>query len=314
VTTPTEPAPMQPSSTAPEASRSPAPGSLPTLLDEQRLAEVNATYRRIALNDFPVEVRTAFHLSYLRTLASPRIAGLLAHTGHIEHQSLRRGYDTSLFTYELIHAGLGSPVGDEVVRRLNDMHHRWRIRNEDYLWVLATFIVPAIRFIDRHGWRRLSEHERQASIDFYRELGTRMDIQDIPTTADSFDAWMSDYEAHELHRTPVGDRLVAATMDTVVSPMPTAVRPLARRAISVLIDEPARSALGFARPHPAMTGAVHAALAVGNIRRRRRPSVDSWFTPGRVNTVYPSGYTLDDLGPREERLTSPDRSASRAAE
>ncbi|ABS06069.1 oxygenase MpaB family protein [Kineococcus radiotolerans] len=272
----------------------------PQVLSPQRLAEVNEVYRRLALAEFATESRIGFHLAYLRTFASPRVAGLLSHTGQMQKEPRRRGTDTGLFMYELIHHGLGSEVGDEVVRRLNGMHHRFSIRNEDYVWILGTFVVLGVRTIRRFGWRELTVFEEQASIDWYRELAARMDLTDVPETFEEFDRWFSDYEQTQLRSSPAGRQLIAATLDTVFDPVPTPLRPLAVRAAAVLLEEPARSALGFAAPGPIVRTAVHALFRLRALRRRRQPTPPSWFKPGAATSVYPQGYGLNDLGPRTQ--------------
>jgi len=270
------------------------------VLSPQRLAQVNDVYRDLALATFATESRIGFHLAYLRTFASPRVAGLLAHTGQMEKEPRRRGTDTGLFMYELIHAGLGSEVGDEVVRRLNGMHQRFSIRNEDYVWILGTFVVLGMRTIKRFGWRDLTAFEEQASIDWYRELGARMGLHDVSQTFADFDAWFSDYERTELRSTPHGQRLIAATLDTVFGPVPRLLRPLAVRAAAVFIDEPARTSLGFSAPGPVVRTAVGTLLHLRALRRRHQPSPSSWFQPGAATSVYPQGYQLEDLGPRQD--------------
>lgn len=283
--------------TAPSTAAAEGP-VLPVVLTPQRLAEVNDAYRKLALVDFATESRIGFHLAYLRTFASPRVAGLLSHTGQMEQEPRRRGTDTGLFMYELIHAGLGSEVGDDVVRRLNGMHHRFAIRNEDYIWILGTFVVLGLRTIRRFGWRDLTPFEEQASIDWYRELGARMRVADVPESYPAFDDWFNAYERDELRSSPAGRRLVTATLDTVFGPVPRLLRPLAVRSAAVLLDEPARSALGFSNPGAALRFGVHALFRLRAFRRRRQPDPANWFEPGSSSSTYPDGYTLDDLGPR----------------
>lgn len=272
--------------------------SPPQVLSRQRLAEVNELYRRLALAEFATESRIGFHLAYLRTFASPRVAGLLSHTGQMQKEPRRRGTDTGLFMYELIHHGLASEVGDEVVRRLNAMHHRFSIRNDDYVWILGTFVVLGVRTIRRFGWRELSTAEVQASMDWYRELGARMGLSDVPATFEEFDRWFSDYEQTQLRSSPAGQRLIAATLDTVFDPVPRPLRPLAVRAAAVLLEEPARSALGFTAPGPLVQAGVRMLFRLRALRRRRQPNPPSWFKPGAATSIYPQGYRLNDLGPR----------------
>ncbi|TNM68785.1 DUF2236 domain-containing protein [Streptomyces sp. NP160] len=271
-------------------------GELPTLLAPERLAAAEATYQRVVA-EFTLEFRLASALAYVRTYASPRVARLLHHTGHVQHAATERAVDTALFVYELVHHGVDSPQGREVVRRLNAMHHRWSIPNDDSLWVLGTFAVLGPRTIDTLGWRRLTDDERQACADWWREVGTRMGITGIPEThaelADLFRA----YEVAHLRPTAEGRALLEASWDVMTSDLPAPLRPVSRLLAAALTDEPARSALGLAHVGaPTRTAFRLALVSRGLLSRTRGTSVPGWFTPGAPLGPYPDGYTLDDLG------------------
>lgn len=277
--------------------------STPILLSPEQLIQAEEICRTLTMQTFDFELRTGHHLAFVRTFASPSVAGLLAHTGHMEADPHRRGRDTGLFMYELIHNGLDSAIGKRIVERLNEMHQRWRISNDDYLWVLGTFCVLGIRMIDQYGWRRLTDIERQALIDWYRELGARMGVTDIPATYDAFDTWFRQYEATHLRRTGKGDKLVAATHEIVFEPVPRRLRPAAVRAAAVIVDEPARSALGLPTPGPVTTLLVRGLLKIKAVRRRRQGTRPPWFTSHNPNSTYPNGYTIEDLGPADSRTS-----------
>ncbi|WP_187279468.1 oxygenase MpaB family protein [Quadrisphaera setariae] len=273
-----------------------AAGDFPTLLPPERVAEAEATYQRV-VQEFTLEFRLANALAYLRTYASPRVAALLLHTGHVQHASTERAVDTALFVYELVHHGIDSEQGQEVVRRLNAMHGRWSIRNDDSLWVLGTFAVLGPQMIDALGWRRLTDDERQACVDWWREVGTRMGITGIPETHAEFADAFRAYELAHLRRTDAGRVLLEASWDVMVSDLPEPLRPVSRLLAAALTDEPARSALGL----PRVGAPVRTALRLGLVTRgllsptRGRP-VPGWFTPGAPLGPYPEGYSLADLG------------------
>jgi hypothetical protein len=52
---------------------------------------------------------------------------------------------------------------------MNQMHGAYNISNADKLYVLCAFVVMPIRWIDKYGWRRLTQAERTASANYYRE-------------------------------------------------------------------------------------------------------------------------------------------------
>lgn len=277
----------------------PAPHDVaPTLLDAERLREVEAIYRQLVMVAFPVETQIANTLAYLRTSAAPRIAGLTSHTGHAEHAATKRASDTALLMYELYYRGFDSPQGRVVVDKMRQMHHRWSIRNEDFVYVLGTFAVLGPQTIDRYGWRRLDEAERQATVDFFRELGTRMGVVDIPETPADFVEAFETYERTELRRTDNGMRLMAAAWGAASGNLPAPLRPLARAVIATLTDQPARAAMGLASPPRALQGVIKAALVGrGVIGRVKNPqSRTPRFNSGGKTDQYPDGYILDELG------------------
>jgi uncharacterized protein (DUF2236 family) len=264
----------------------------------ERLRLLDQQYRELALSTFAFETQLAHRIGYLRTFASPRIAGLLTHTGQMRAEPRRRATDTGLMMYSLIHAGLQSPVGRLGVARLNEMHRRWRITNDDYIWVLGTFAVTSIRMMMRAGWRPVTEAEKQVVIDWHVELGTRMGITDIPHDFATFDAWFTAYEARMLCRTDAGEELLKLASAVIASKIP---RPLRRPTFAlapVLFEEPARIALGYRRPGPAARGTVATLLTLRAWRRRLSGPRGPWFIYGAPTTQYPQGWTLDDVGPR----------------
>jgi hypothetical protein len=101
-------------------------------------------------------------LAFWRTFAIPSIAQLLDATGETTQRTARRTDDTGILMFELIDHGFDHPRGRTAVRRLNHLHRRYPISNDDYRYVLGTFIVIGLRWIDRHGWRPLHTVERQA--------------------------------------------------------------------------------------------------------------------------------------------------------
>lgn len=115
-----------------------------------------------------------------RTFGVPSISALLHRTGEFERRAQKRYDDTDIIVSELMEHGYDSARGHAALARMNAIHGRFTIANEDFLYVLSTFVFEPIRFNARFGWRRMTEKEKVALFHFWRAIGQRMGIRDIP--------------------------------------------------------------------------------------------------------------------------------------
>lgn len=270
-----------------------------TDLPAAELTAAHQIYRQVALFDLVRDVRVGLNLAFYRTFAVPRIAELLVQTGEIQGQPHKRSMDTGLFMYELIEAGYDSDRGRRVVSALNRMHRRWPIAAEDYLYVLMTFIVVPTRWLESYGPRPLTDAETTAVTVFYRELGRRMNIDDLPATYAEAEAIFDRYERQNVRYSDAGKALMQATEKVMGRQLPGPLKPSATLITRLILDDYVADAVGL-KPAPRAGKALM--RIAGAIRRtqahRRTLRPDSWFRPGRaVEGVYPHGYQFDQLGP-----------------
>jgi ER-bound oxygenase mpaB/B'/Rubber oxygenase, catalytic domain len=253
--------------------------------------------RTIMLLEFPWDSVTALNLAFYRVFAVPRMARLLVQTGEMEARPAKRAEDTGLILYEIITAGLQSERGLELIRRMNRMHRRWPIEDEDFRYVLAAFVVEPVRWIERYGWRPLDAIEVEAIARSYRELGRLMGIRDVPEDHAGIAALFDAYEQQHLAYSPEGARLLSATRGVIAERLPVGARFLAGPLLRAVLGPRLSLCLGVAPPGALRQASFRSALWVrGVILRRLPPRPTPWFTPGQRTTVYPDGYTVDDLG------------------
>ncbi len=181
---------------------------------------------------------------------------------------------------------------------MNQIHARFKIANEDFLYVLSTFIYEPIRWNQRFGWRSMCEQERLGIFCFWREVGRRMKIQDLPADYRSFECFNRDYERQHFRYTEANNRVGAATVELFVSWFPYVLSPLVRLSIYALLDAHVISAFGFPMPNRFMRWLIPATLrlrarAVCWLPARRRPRLRTEMK----HPSYPSGYTIEQLGP-----------------
>ena len=178
----------------------------------------------------------------------PGISALLDQTGEFRLRAQKRYDDTALLIAEMTEWGYDSERRRAALRQMNRIHGRFAIANDDYLYVLTTFIFEPIRWIDRFGWRGLSRHERLAQVQFWREVGRRMGIRDIPDTYIALEQYNVTYERERFRFCETNRRVEEATRDLFLSWFLAPLRPLLKPGIYALLEEPALDAFGF--PHP----------------------------------------------------------------
>ena len=259
-----------------------------------------ATFRRMVLFDLATDMELGFFLSYYRNFAIPGIAATLHTNAEIQQRPMKRSYDTAIVIYELIASGLDSARGQAMVELLNRVHSKVPGNRDDFLYVLLTLLVVPIRWIQKHAWRQPTTAELAAASRFFTELGQHMKITGMPAGYAEAEVFFDRYEAAHVAPSPQGQHLMEATVQVFQSRLPTPLRPLARRIISTMLDDD-RLATALCLPHAGRISraALKTGLSLRNSIHRRRPlKQQPHFTPGHAgSTVYPNGYSLDQIGP-----------------
>jgi hypothetical protein len=278
----------------------------PTLADSLRRQESpspkdwEATFRTMVLYDLAADMELGFFLSYYQNFAIPSIAATLYRNGEIQGRPMKRSYDTAIVIYELIASGLDSDRGQQMVALLNRAHRNVPGSPDDYLYVLLTLLVVPIRWAQQHAWRQPTGAELTAASRFFAELGSQMNIRGMPDTYAEAEQFFDQYEATHVSPSVDGQRLMDATVQVFQSRLPLPLRPFAARLISVMLaDRRLVAALGLPRSGRISRGALKTLLAVRNALHRRRPlNRKPHFTPGKAgSSLYPGGYSLDQIGP-----------------
>jgi len=220
---------------------------------------------------FPWDIERALELALFSTYPVPSISGLLARTGEFLERPRKRYDDTELLLAEIGENGFESASADAALDRINAMHGRFKIANDDFLYVLSTFVF---------------------------QLGRRMGIRDIPASLEDFRRFKSEFEKRH-YRFAESNRQVARTTTDLVVGMyvPAWLVPLGRPIARALCSEPLIAALGFAYPPAWLVFVVRGALRLRGMalrffpepRRLRRITT-------RRNPTYPGGYAIEELG------------------
>ena len=263
--------------------------------DCQRIVFLSTCY------EFPFDTTRALEFALFRTYCVPSVSALLDKTGEFQRRPQKRYDDTDLIVSELLEWGYESERGRRALRRMNQLHGRFAIANEDFLYVLSTFVFEPIRWNERFGWRRMGEKERLAYFYFWREVGRRMNIRDIPADYQTFERFNREYEKTHYRFSETNRRVGAATRELYVSWFPGLVAPLVRSAIYALLDESLLDAFGFPRPNPLICFIVPRMLRLrgrlaGCLPARKQPRLRTQMR----HATYPAGYAIEALGPPEQ--------------
>jgi len=256
-----------------------------------------------AYMDFPWDMTRALELALFRTFAVPSIASLLYKTGEFTGDTLRRYDDTAIIINEIMINGYDSERGMSFIKRMNRMHGQYDISNDDFLYTLSTFVFEPIRWMARFGWRDLYPKERLALFYFWRAVGERMRIQNIPETYEAFEKFSLDYEAKTFADTDAGRKVANATRDLLLSfYLPKPLWKAAEPAVYALMDDALLKAMGYPIPSKATRFRVETlmrarAKALRLLPKNKYPHMSTLLQ----YPTHPEGYTVDDIGPKNLR-------------
>lgn len=262
--------------------------------DHQRIVYLTTAY------DLPWDSQRALELALLRTFGVPQSSALMVQTGEFIRRTQKRYDDTVILISTIGLHGYDSRPGRAAIRRMNQIHRRYPIPNDEFLYVLSTFILEPIRWNALFGWRPLSDTEKAASYFFWVEVGKRMAIRDIPESIAAFRYFSLTYEREHFAYSPDNRALAEATRDLFLGwVLPKALQPFGRPFVHALFDARMRLAFGFPLPPWWVRTAVGSAL---DLRARLLRMLPPRTTPYRLppTRTYPYGYELGEVGPENE--------------
>jgi mpaB/rubber oxygenase-like protein len=271
------------------------------VLDEIERLDPERDFERISFlstnHDFPWDVEQSLSLAFFKTYGIPTISELLDQTGEFRERAQKCYDDTELILAEIVDNGMDSERGREATRRMNRMHGRFPIRNDDFLYVLATFVLVPLRWNRKYGWRRYTRQEELASLRYWQALGRRMKIRDIPDSIEKLEQWSDEFERANLRFSESSRHVADDTLGLYLSWYPRPLRPLIRPAVLALLDDRLLDAFGYRHPPAWVRRALDLALRarariVARLPRRTKPHLITQ----RRHRGYPGGYRLEELG------------------
>lgn len=256
--------------------------------------------------EFPWDFNRSLELALYKTYAVPSISKILYQSKEFEKNTQKRYDDTDLILSEIIENGLKEGRGLQALQQMNWIHSNYKISNNDYLYVLGTFIFEPSAWINKFGYRKLTRNEELAGFYVWKEIGEKMNIQDIPDSITAFKKYYDNYEKEHFHYTESNAKVARYTEDLLLSwYMPKIMFDTARPFLHAVMEPHLLKAFNHKEP-----GAALRALATNALRARSKaasliPRTTPYLrTRDHKHKAYPNGYQLEELGP-EKLMNSP---------
>jgi hypothetical protein len=194
--------------------------------------------------------------------------------------------------------GYDGERGKAAIAHMNKIHGVYKIGNDDFLFVLSTFIFLPIQWIDNYGWRKTMAAEREAIFYFFKEVGVRMNIKNIPASLAGFEKFVEEHEKNNFIPDDNNHAVGNATVNIVKGWMPFFAKPFVLPVMKCLLDEKMLKALGYSSPPALLKIVVKGVMKTRGFMLRRitfkeYPS----FVTTEYNRTYPKGYEIEKLGP-----------------
>jgi hypothetical protein len=222
--------------------------------DCQRIVHLLSVY------EFAWDIKRAGELALFYSYASESVSRLLDRTGEFDRRGQLRYDDTQLLIGTFIESGWDSDFGRRAIERMNAIHGRFRISNDDFVFVLWTLIHVPILWMEQHAFRPFTPHEARAWYCFWRGVGERMGMTGLPATKAELDTWIESYEREHVVYNEHSRRVADATVRILQNWLPERLRFVVQPAAAALLEERALRAFGFDDPNPVLVRSIKAVM------------------------------------------------------
>lgn len=258
--------------------------------------------------EFPWDFQRGYvDMVFIRFFAGPRMAGLVQKRGYAQNHPQKRYDDTSIMLFEMIKHGYDSEQGRACIERMNYIHGHFPINNEDFAYITASLILEPIYWNQRFGWRLMSETEKQAWLNFWLEIGSRMNISNLPQSLEEMERFKVNYENKLVSSSQATRELGRLFIDLISSWFPLVPLPIVDLVFRCILDDKSLQAFDMQPPPKIIKNLVIATI-------RARAWILSFLPPRRTSGLfvdYPNrsygadGYSIEKIGPDDENLKSP---------
>ncbi|KAJ3808530.1 hypothetical protein F5876DRAFT_78650 [Lentinula aff. lateritia] len=216
------------------------------------------------LYDAPLTMLLGFQITLFKVFVIPTIASTFYKSGHLMRETdlNKRLVDTVTLMATILCNTYPSQanIADEDPRaaialaRVNWIHTRYKIKNEDYLFNLALLILEPIQLTEHFNWRPHSLLEKKAIFTLWTNIGKSMGIKNIWSTFEEMEQWTTSYRKENIMASEEAYKLSQATINHFLNGIPEllGLRFVAYNFFLTLLDEQSRLALQLPPPSPAI--------------------------------------------------------------
>ena len=250
--------------------------------------------------EFPWDITRSLEVALFYTYASDTVSKLLDRTREFQDHGQKRYDDTRLLIAHFMESGWDGDVGRRALARINQTHGNYRIPQDDFLFVLWTFIEFPMRWTSEFSWRPMTAHEQNAWFNFWCEIGRRMGLVGIPESKPAFEAFVQAYGERHFVPDDASARVAEATLAIVRAWLPAPLKGLVAPAVASLIDEPAFLAAVKLKPAPVLMRKVvrHSLKALAGMKRVIVMGGYPTLLADAPNRTYPGNrYEIEALEP-----------------
>jgi len=252
---------------------------------------------KLFFEDFGNVMMVPAFTGFMMNFAATRISRILASTGELEHRVAKRFLDTALLARNVSGYGLESPgPGRDAARRVNSMHRRYDINDDDFIVVSCDQLVMTLRTVEKFGWRPITDAERQSLLLHYthetRYFGGRKPIP--PTLPEAFAFW-ENYMDTLLAFEPPNQRMADAMLGFIKTLFPQPLRPFIAPMLLSQVDPRILRATGKRVPGP-LAQKMSALLLRLVSKQDPLPDGAPDGLQKLIQKVYPNGYSIETLG------------------
>ncbi|RDB28806.1 Mycophenolic acid synthesis protein B [Hypsizygus marmoreus] len=232
------------------------------------------------LYDTPTLMLLGTQIALFKVYGISSVASLLLRTGEMtSHTTInKRLADTAILiatsvTNPLLGPGSGieqppascDPRSALAIARINFLHRKYPISNDDFLYNLALFMIEPIRWTARFDWRPHSPLEVEAIFLLWTEVGRRMGIENIWSTYEEMREWTERYETENMVPSDASAQLAWTTIEHFLDRVPNWVpgfRSLIFQLLLTVLDDRTRNAMRLPDPSPIMASFIYSMFKI----------------------------------------------------